>query len=105
MFWLLIKDDLKASIAILKLNMLGSTNPHLSWIWHNSSSQPGFLGEEFMANDATASSSADADASASVGADPGHIWECKHISCIFSYNELIYVSLVDTLASITGSDQ
>ncbi|KAF8218677.1 hypothetical protein L208DRAFT_1216552, partial [Tricholoma matsutake] len=34
MFQPLTKDDLKASTAILKPNAPGSTNLHLSWIWH-----------------------------------------------------------------------
>ena len=32
-FRILLKEDVKASTAILKPNLPGSSNLHLSWIW------------------------------------------------------------------------
>jgi hypothetical protein len=61
-FQILRKDDLKASTAILKPNLPGSTNLRLSWIWHNT-------------NTIAAGTGADADADAS----PDRIWECMCI--------------------------
>jgi hypothetical protein len=60
-FQRLTKGDLNASTAILQPNEPGSTNLHLSWLWHNAHVQTGVV----------------ADAPATADADAGRFWECK----------------------------
>jgi len=61
MFQWLTKDDLNASTAILKPNAPGSTNIHLSWIWHNAHNWTGVIVNH--EGNAVAGANANADAS------------------------------------------
>jgi hypothetical protein len=60
-FQQLTKGDLNASTAILQPNEPGSTNLHLSWLWHNACVQTGVI----------------ANAAATANANASRFWKCK----------------------------
>jgi hypothetical protein len=73
MFQRLTKGDLNASTAILQPNEPGSTNIHLSWLWHNARIPTGVIAEQ--------------DGGAGADADAGRFWECKifHARLFYSH--------------------